>query len=216
MSIKENVRQIVNRLGYDLTRIREVAKANHPIGTFDEMMKKNNLKKIHYGCGSRVFDDGWINVDLPIEPVVEGAVNYLPINLIASHPFQDNYFEFAFAEDFLEHLTQPESIIFLAETYRTLKPGGVLRLSFPGLKGVLKKHYLSSDYSGAARGQYEAYTLWGHHHFYSEESLTMVASHLGYSSVDFVVYGESRYSQLSSLDTRIEQKDLNIYVELTK
>lgn len=44
-NLKECVRQIVNRLGYDITRIREVAVANKPIGAFDEMMKKKQSKE---------------------------------------------------------------------------------------------------------------------------------------------------------------------------
>jgi len=216
MNIKETIRQVVNRLGYDLTRIREVAQVNPPLGTFDGMLEKNDIHKIHYGCGSRIFGEGWVNVDLPVEPVAKDAVSYLPVNLTQAHPFKTDCFEFGFAEDFLEHLTQSQSIIFLAEAYRTLKPGGVLRLSFPGLKGVLRKHYLSSDYAGAARGQDEAYTLWGHYHFYSEESLATVARHLGYSAIEFVVYGQSTHAALADLDSRSEQKDLNIYAELQK
>ena len=106
--------------------------------------------------------------------------------------------------------------IFLAEVHRCLRVGGVLRLSFPGLRGVLKKHYRSGGYEGAALGREEAFTPYGHEHFYCEESLELVAKHLGFADVAFVKYGESKHAELGNLEHRAGQQGLNIYAELTK
>ncbi|NNE39034.1 MAG: methyltransferase domain-containing protein [Gammaproteobacteria bacterium] len=158
--IRRTVRSAFNKLGYTISRIEP----DLEIPAFDEQAYRErvagyaaklahlSIHKAHFGCGVRLLGDDWINIDLAkTSPDPEKL--YLYADLTSRHPFADNYFDYAFAEDFLEHLDQVESIIFLSESFRTLKPGGVLRLSSPGLNGVFKSHYHSSDYQGAARLQ---------------------------------------------------------------
>ncbi len=126
------------------------------------------LTRIQYASADKLMP-GWLNVDLAPEAHIRHVCTvdaiYRCVNLVQPHPFADDTFEYGFGEDFLEHLEQDEAIIFLCEAYRTLKPGGVLRLSTPSLEGVLVKHYQTSDYGGAVMGQHEAYRMWGHLHF---------------------------------------------------
>lgn len=171
--------------------------------------------KIHYGCGRKILK-GWFNVDIAHPGDAEIAKNRYRVDLTKKHPFPDNYFKFGFAEDFLEHLDQADSLIFLSECYRTFAKGGVLRLSFPGLQGVLKKHYRSSDYEGASKGKQEAYTMWEHKHFYCFESLELVIKHIGFREIKIVEFGKSDYEELRNLDTRVDQIGLNLIVEITK
>jgi predicted SAM-dependent methyltransferase len=241
--IKRILRGALNQVGYDIHRLTEpappLAEPAPPtvIGTpaaegarqaledpqawsdftqeYSRRLMDLGVDKAHYGCGPRLFGEGWVNLDrVPSSPDPDKV--YLSVDLVSKLPFPSDFFSFAFAEDFLEHLDQAESMIFLAEAFRTLKPDGILRLSFPGLRGVLKKHYRSSDYEGAAAGQQEAYTEWEHKHFYCEESLTLVARHIGFSEVQYLTYGESKYKELCDLDYRDSQKNLNIYAELKK
>lgn len=172
------------------------------------------LNKIHYGCGSTLLD-GWLNVDAYPSELIS-ATNYRQINLLDRHPYGDLSIRFGFAEDVIEHFTQAESIFFLSEVYRSLMNGGVLRLSFPGLEGVLDRHYSPPSSPVISAGEIEAYSIWDHYHFYSRDELELVAKHLGFSRVQFVEYGLSAYDDLSDLDTRSEQIGLNTYVELTK
>ena len=173
------------------------------------------LKRIHYACGFNMLE-GWLNVDAELLFKTQPGFACENVNLVAPHPFPDDWFEFGFCEDFLEHLNQSDSMIFLSEAYRTFKTGGVLRLSFPGLEGVLARHYKAPAYDGYAEGKNEAYTIWEHVHFYSREELSLVCRHIGFRDIKFVGYGESGHAPLTGLDHREEQKDLNIYVELTK
>lgn len=167
--------------------------------------------KVHFACGSRLFE-GWLNIDFGGLP----NNNFLRLNLCEKLPFPDQTFLFGFAEDFLEHLSQADSIIFLSEVFRVLKRGGVLRLSFPGLEGVLKKHYFVDEPMYSYLGKLEACAYWDHLHFYSREELALVARHIGYSEIKFCSYGKSDYSELCGLDGREHQKELNMYVELIK
>ncbi len=178
--------------------------------------------KIHYGCGKNILS-GWLNVDgFDLRSYPDGAIDeeiakrIYALNLSGKHPFKDNYFKFGFSEDFLEHLDQAESLIFLSECYRTFAKGGVLRLSFPDLKNVLKKHYRSSDYVGSSKGREEAYTMWSHKHFYCFASLELVCKHIGFREVVTVPFGESVHEALRNLETRQDQIGLNLIVELTK
>ena len=178
-----------------------------------EEIQQNEMEvaKINYGCGGNL-KEGWLNVDL----FPNDAPNYKLINLLEKHPFSNDTVQFGFSEDVLEHLNQAESIFFISEIYRTLTKGGVLRLSFPGLEGVLTRHYTPATELRVRQGEFEAYAFWDHIHFYSREELSLVARHIGFKKIEFVEYGESAYPELCGLDTRSTQIGLNTYVELTK
>lgn len=128
--------------------------------THDVRAKLQRFNKIHFACGGNYLDD-WLNIDFAIRE----QVNYLRLNLCERLPFPDEHFRFGFAEDFLEHLGQDDSISFLAEAYRSLQKGGVLRLSFPGLEGVLNKHYIFDQELTTYAGKLDAYLYWDHLHF---------------------------------------------------
>ncbi|WP_036483968.1 methyltransferase domain-containing protein [Myxosarcina sp. GI1] len=189
-----------------------INKTNKP-----QNLDARDLKKINYACGKKYLEN-WLNVDFYYKNsfLIPDKIIYYPVDLTAKHPFPDNYFEFGFAEDFIEHLQQVDSIIFLNECYRTFKTGGVLRLSFPGLEGVFQKHYQTMDYETVIKAKEEAFTAYGHFHFYSRDELRTVAKHIGYREVNFVDYGASSFPELNNLDTRKEQIGLNTYVELIK
>jgi len=212
---KSLVRKTLGRLGFDIVR----AYRTSPLSTIDASIAiPGGVRNIHYASFTRLLP-GWLNVDLIPEEMARsrGGANlhYVRADLTQRHPFSDEIFRFGFAEDFVEHLDQADSLTFLAECYRTLEAGGVLRLSSPSLEGVLHRHYPHEGIAPLA-GKESAYTRWQHRHFYSREELASVAQHIGFRKVQFVVYGCSDYPELRLLDHREEQRDLNLYVELTK
>lgn len=177
------------------------------------------LDKVHYASGDKV-KQGWLNLDMvPLEAMLAAGLDtsqYRFVNLVGPHPFMDETFAYGYSEDFLEHLEQEEALTFLYEAHRTLKKGGVLRLSTPSLEGVLRRHYRGNGYGAAAMGEHEAYRLWGHLHFFCRDEIALIARHIGFSNVEFCEYGESSHPALRTLDTRAHQKDLNLIVELTR
>ena len=175
-----------------------------------EFAGKKGLK-VHYGCGG-TLKEGWLNIDLHENP----SPLYRSVNLLEQHPFDDDAVEYGYCEDMLEHLEQGQSIFFLAEVFRTLTRGGVFRVSFPGLEGVLKRHYTPPTEMRIREGEFEAYAFWDHIHFYSKAELELVARHLGFSDVKFREYGESDHQIFVGIDTRHTQADLNTFAELTK
>ncbi len=201
----------LNRFGYEITKMERKDLAARQAG----LNLAGNNRRIHYACGFRMLE-GWLNVDSELLFKAQSGYEIRNVNLVGPHPFPDNWFEYGFCEDFIEHLSQSDSMIFLAEAHRTLRKGGVLRLSFPGLEGVLMRHGSGEAYEGYEMMKTDAYTMWGHIHFYSREELLLVCTHIGFRDIRFVEYGLSDHPPLAGLDYREDQKDLNIYTEMTK
>lgn len=200
----------VRDLGFEVRRLQAAPPA--PVAELDVPA---GILGANYGCGSKLVpglaEPGPRRADRG-----SAAAPFVPVDLAGRHPFRASSFRRGYAEDFLEHLSQAQSIAFLSEAQRTLEPGGVLRLSFPGLEGVLRKHYRPGGFEAVAAGQWEAYEKWGHVHFYSREEIRLVATHVGFQAVDFRAFGESPDAALAVMDTRSDQGEVNTIVELTK
>ena len=82
-----------------------------------------------------------------------------------------------------------------------------MRFSFPGLEGVLKRHYFPASERQIRGGKFEAYSFWDHVHFYSKEETSLVARHIGFSKVTFLKFGEFYQKTLCNLETRFNQSD---------
>lgn len=198
--IKRTIIQVLKYYGYEIQRR---PKSRH---VFREVIPA--YEQIHYGCG-RNYLPGWLNVDI----IATGPENYMYVDLAGRHPFPDNSFQFGFSEDFIEHIDQASSLLFLEEAHRTLRIGGVLRLTFPVLDVVLEKHFSLVCHEGFLKGKEEAFDSCGHIHFYSRDSLALVAGHIGFD-MEVVDCGKSKYSKLAGINSRTDR--VNLHVELTK
>lgn len=204
--MKGLLKTVANRAGYDVVKL---PKPRQVVTEVDEALTD---RKIHYACGHN-FMEGWLNVDYFDQT---GRPETWTVNLVEKHPFASDFFEWGFCEDFLEHISQPDSIIFLAEIYRTFKPGGVCRFSFPGWDNQAQYFPPAYDYETAKALVDEHYTQHFHLHFYAHDEFEQVCKHIGFSKVEFVHYGESEHTELCNLDTRLGQKTSNTQVEITK
>jgi SAM-dependent methyltransferase len=180
---------------------------------------------INYACGLNAID-GWINTDyfdgsllwhfretgIPVK-FANGVYN---LDLLKRHPFPGNSFWYAYCEDFIEHIDQKSSLIFLSEVYRTLKPGGVFRISTPSLVGVLERHFRDADLDKVLDQAGPAFDQWGHVHFYSHDSLRAVAAALRFVDYRICEFGVSEHEALQGRETRHEQIGLNLYAEMKK
>lgn len=152
------------------------------------------ILKIHIGCGPRVLK-GWVNIDLAFEPY-ENYLQYYTDEFYGPEvrgsreefraldvtkeplPFPDESADIIFDEDFLEHLDQREAILFLAESYRVLKPGGVHRIITPDLDWVFDtKCSLKEGYKGFDQSEW---IQWHHKEIFSKTYLEYIASRIGY------------------------------------
>lgn len=218
-NLKKIVRQSIRLSGYDLRKIPPAWAP--PAADAGTLRDTRGLTRIQYACGPKFLRD-WVNIDCYPPGIMQERFGLTPadvyyqVDLSARQPFADQTFTLAFAEDFIEHLGQQDSLLFLGECRRVLMPGGVLRLSFPGLEGVLRRHFSTPEFDVLRKGVEDAYLHYEHLHFYSREELSLVARHLGFSEVRFTGFGISDHEGLRGLETRNQQQDLNIYAELTR
>jgi len=130
--------------------------------------------KVNLGCGRAVVS-GWVNIDkslgvyvrrfpplriilrlLSVLRLIGKGTTYdnLPADVTVMRrdatrrlPFDDDTVDYIFTSHMLEHLTQRKAIRVLAECYRTLKPGGVLRVVLPDL-GFFIDEYIKGKQAG--------------------------------------------------------------------
>jgi SAM-dependent methyltransferase len=94
--------------------------------------------RLHLGAGT-VRLDGWLNTDvLPMCPLYLDASRRLPI--------RDNTISYIFGEHFLEYLPRQSVLAFFKESFRVLRPDGVLRITTMDI-GALARAYLSDPES---------------------------------------------------------------------
>lgn len=93
-------------------------------------------KYLNLGCGSRYHPD-WINIDIaPQGPEV------IQNDLSRGIPLADGSCDVVYHAAVLEHLRCSDAATFLAECYRVLKPGGIVRVGVPNLEKICQL-YLS-------------------------------------------------------------------------
>jgi predicted SAM-dependent methyltransferase len=87
---------------------------------------------VHLGCGP-INHPAFINVDAVPLPHVHyvGSIARLPM-------FRDDTVDLLYASHCLEHISYHKTHEVLAEWYRVLKPGGVLRVSVPDLDRLIE------------------------------------------------------------------------------
>lgn len=95
-------------------------------------IRKNNLLNI--GCGDK-FHPYWTNLDY-----VSSSAEVLSWDLRKGLPFPDNSFDGCYSSHVLEHLTPEEAFRFVAEIFRVLRPGGIVRLVVPDFERMAKDY----------------------------------------------------------------------------
>lgn len=234
------VKSIFRKLGYDIHKLTDRNRDNKLLITSVDDFERLKLSyinysviKLHIGCGPRIFK-GWINIDLSYEPcdnyLQYYTDKYYPEEIRGDRtdlyaidvterglPLPDNSVDVIFHEDFLEHLSQRDQIVFLAETYRVLKPGGVHRVNTPNLLSSMSEH---SDFSKGIDGVYlDEWNKHNHLNVLTPKNLQELALMVGYQEVSFNARNQSR-SNLRPLEYRPDPNDRpeegNIFADLIK
>lgn len=112
------------------------------------------MRLLNAGCGgSRPQDEHWINLDNLRTQLKEGTpertnldreLRYVEHDLLNPLPFSDNHFDGCIAVHVVEHLTCHESVGFLSECKRVLKPGGLLVVSVPDASYFIKTYSIDT------------------------------------------------------------------------
>ena len=175
---------------------------------------------VNLGCGNHPFNE-WLNVDLGGQP-----------NLFwdLTKPFEwapAGAFDLCYSEHVLEHFSRPVGIAILREACRSLRPGGIVRISVPDLANIVRMYADETflDVPHAARDVLEPTAAeatalfggsyhtrgerlnvgmygWGHAYLYDEDDLARVLAEAGFTDMRRCRYSESAHRGLCGLETR--------------
>lgn len=91
---------------------------------------------VNCGCGEKYSTDSeWVNIDFN-----SNSKNVKKVNILKGLPFANNSVDAVFSSCMLEHFTKDQGEEHIAECYRVLKPGGILRIVVPDLENVCKEY----------------------------------------------------------------------------
>lgn len=216
--------------------------------------------KLNLGCGS-VRPTGWINTDSSLNanlqriPIIGGFVNrffktvkydsgnlvYMNLNRKWSN-YKDGSVDVVYASHLFEHLTLKSAELFLTESYRCLKPGGVIRIVVPDLYKICKKYI--EEYEGGKDDPTE-FIMWAinmhregqygndipffkkivlewqgyphqHKFMYDDKSLGKKMAEKGFREIKSLTYGESLYLDAIKDVEGKEESYLSVYLEAKK
>jgi len=188
------------------------------------MIKKilNNLLgkkvKLHIGCGT-LYKENWINIDNNSDNNIEKLdINH---DLSTGLPFDDDSVDFIYNEHFIEHLSREDGLKFMIECHRVLKNSGILRIACPDLDqiihGYINDNWRDFDWvktyncewieSGCQMINISLNEFpWGHKYIYNKSELIFQLTKAGFlaNNINKVLYGESEYTELRNIDTRVD------------
>lgn len=163
--------------------------------------------KLNIGCGDQILD-GFVNIDVS-KPAQK------KIDVRRGLPYKNNSIGFIFSEHFIEHLSREESLSFLKECYRVLKPGGALRIATPDLDDMIQsysrdtwnhKEWIHRFGYGWIPNRCVMLNVtlreWKHRHIFNYDDLKMVGNLAGFIIARRSEVRKSEFPELSGLEKR--------------
>jgi predicted SAM-dependent methyltransferase len=216
--------------------------------------------KLNLGCGA-VRPKGWVNTDSSLNanlqriPLVGTIVpklfhtveynngNVIYMNLNKRWPYKSNSVDVVYASHLFEHLTLASAELFLNESFRCLRPGGIIRIVVPDLYKICKRYIAEYEESNKAdptefimwainmhrEGQYGMKSGWikkfilewqgyphQHKFMYDDKSLSVKIAEHGFVNLKKTVYGESYYIEGIREVEPTKESYLSVYIEAVK
>nr|WP_295923791.1 methyltransferase domain-containing protein [uncultured Dyadobacter sp.] len=97
-------------------------------------MEEKKLRYLNVGCGNKFHSD-WVNIDM-----VSYHPDVIEHNVLSGLPFPEDYFDVVYHSQVLEHIPKNKANDFLAECFRVLKPGGIIRIVLPDLENIVREY----------------------------------------------------------------------------
>lgn len=135
--------------------------------------------KFHLGCGNK-FIEGFIHIDILEFPHVDHRTSIDNLEM-----FESDSVSLIYAAHVLEHFSRNDIDRVLAEWYRVLKRGGILRLAVPDFKACVDQYLengedLSEIMGLLIGGHKDKYDR--HGKIFDERLLTVYLQRVGFSS----------------------------------
>ena len=173
-------------------------------------LKSTEEPKLQIGCGRNPMK-GWLNTDISLLCVYG-------VYMDAGKPFPlpDASFNYVYSEHLFEHLTYHQAVNMLKESYRVLKPGGVIRITTPNLQFLLglyqepekpiHKEYIEYSTKNAGIPATPVYminrfhTAWGHKIIYDKETLKDLLEQAGFKDICYCEVSQSTHAALRNVE----------------
>lgn len=176
-----------------------------------ELARQPGPLKLHLGSGTE-HKDGWINIDLAGDPVD------LAWNLAHGIPFPDGSVDGIFHEHLLEHLPLRAGDQLIAECWRVLRPGGVLRIGVPDAGAYARSYASDGEFIESIRPERPTRMLamqeifyWNRHlTMYDVETLALLFRANGFRDPEKKAFGETSLD--AAPDTTVRKAE-TLYVE---
>ena len=218
------------------------------------MIDKEKVLLLHLGCGKNTLD-GFLNFDnnlflffkfIPFSNYVLGLFKFIPkwfvefievarkkkiryCDASKKIPFEDSSVTFIYSCHMLEHLDKEETRTFFNESYRVLKPNGIMRIVVPDFQIIIDKYNFNKDvdkfiYLSCLVGKKPKtlikkiqYLIQGHgwhHQMYNSSSLESL-SKMNFSKVQLLDAGKTNLNFNTSIDLH-ERANESLYFEFIK
>ena len=184
-------------------------------GKIQDYLNRNQIRKLHIGCGSNILSD-WLNCD---NDPKSNVIIYL--DATKPYPLDSNGFDYIFSEHLIEHLSYQDGLLMLKECFRVLKDGGKIRISTPDLiflidlyktdKSQLKKNYIqwaTEKFIKDAPYLSDTFVInnfvrdWGHQFIYDEKTLRSSIEMIGFKDVRVYPINQSDDKSLMNLENQ--------------
>jgi predicted SAM-dependent methyltransferase len=169
--------------------------------------------KLNVGCGTSAHP-GWINLDYSFSANAD-----IRWDLTKSLPLAEGSCSRIYQESFLQMFTRVKGQALLREFYRLLAPGGVMRIAMPSLEEVFRlytsgewrnfdvrepgfRHYVQIRNGAQLVNCAFRDNIW----LYDWEDLNCVLGESGFREISKASWGESRFPEFRTLETRPESK----------
>jgi predicted SAM-dependent methyltransferase len=217
--MKKQIRGILNRSAvcqriYDgyVKAKRGILRTNHRLA--NSYFSANEIPKLHLGS-NWLCKDGWLNADLDAFPGV------YQMDATKRFPFRDAQFQFVFTEHMIEHLPYASGKLMLGECFRTMRPGGRIRIVTPNLAVLVglydpSRSKLATSYIEHMNGTFATHAPrhsasfvintffreWGHQFIYDDESLSALMREVGFEDIRRQELGMSEHAEFRSLENQ--------------
>jgi predicted SAM-dependent methyltransferase len=201
-----------------------------------------NELKLNIGCGTSGIA-GWCNIDnsptvllsrIPLGRWLFGTPAWPPdvrrIDAVRGMPFADSTVSYIYSSHMLQGLIYEDSLLLIKESFRVLRPGGVLRIAVPDLARMIEDYLSDNDvlashklmrrlsFKSSAirdllrkrRGYQQSYRQ-----LFDGRSLKHLFNEGGFKNPEVCGFRESRIPEIDAIEVQQRRKE-SLYVEASK
>ena len=206
--------QLHSFVSYWYFRLRWIAKSATGVRqrAIRSYLASADVKKLQLGTGGHRIE-GWLNSDL------YANLGDAQLDVTEPFPIDDGVFDYVYSEHLIEHISYPDGLRMLKESYRVLKPGGVTRVATPSLEALFNLYrtdkselqlefirHQTDEHIDHATLYQDTFVInnmvrnWGHQFIYDDKVLRNALEQAGFVNIERLDLSESNDLELQALE----------------